>query len=293
MPLYRTDLPQLQSGANSLAQLILGSEHREAEAAQKNKYAVEAAAAKEAAERQALLDNVSQANQFADKNGLKPGKYSMSANQSGFSVNPEPVKDPLELLLKQQMLNRNMEEKDDKAVQQLSKRVEAAKLGPSQVGLENLGRSVQEKGVALGPISGSNWSPAWAVSLAEQAGLADPGATEQKQAVEGLKSFQRSPLYGSALTPGEQQSFETSFGLLTAGTQEQRVQAMKTLEALYNKATANVAAGSAPRIREKYKDQGGISLEPSNVFGTPQTGADPAAEARRRRIAELKAKRGH
>lgn len=278
MALYNKDRAQLSQSADALTKLILGEKNRQREQASSQAHDLTKLDKGAQLEQDAVSANEQRAREFAEAQGLPAGKYSINASQGGYAVNPEPAKDPLEMLLKQQLIQRNMEEKDDKAVQQLSKRVEGAQIGPSQAALQNLGASVKEKGVAIGPISAN--APVWSVSLAEQFGLADKGATEQRQSVDALMAFQRNPLFGASLTPGEQQSFQNAFGLMTAGTPEQRQQAMQTLESLYNKATANVAAGSAPRIREKYKNQGGISLEPSNVFGEAKGGMDPTKKAR-------------
>lgn len=283
MAIRGKDFSNAMSGGNSLAQLILGNHTKKEQQAQQGDIDAENSAAKltqtAQLEQDAVDANLARANAQATSMGIPQGKYSVTASQSGFGVNPEPAKDPLELYFKKAMLDRAQEEKDDKAVQQLSNRVEKAQLGPSQAALGNLGASIKEKGMALGPISGSSMMPAALVSIGEQIGLAKPGATAQRQSVEALQAFQRNPLFGASLTPGEQQSFNNAFGNLTGGTEEQRRQAIATLEMLHNKATQNVAAGSNPRIVQKYKAQGGISLEPSNALGGGG-GMDPAKKAR-------------
>jgi hypothetical protein len=286
MALYAKDRAQLSQSADALTALIVGDKQKRDLQAQAEKSDLEKLVRGSELEQEAITANEQRAADFAASQGLKPGKYSVSANQSGYGINPEPAKDPLELLLKRKLLEDRQEEKDDKAVQVLSKRVEGAQIGPSQVALQNLGSSVKQHGVALGPVSSA--LPAWMVSAGEQLGLADKGATEQKQSVEALQAFQRNPLFGASLTPGEQQSFNNAFGLLAGGSPEQRVQAMSTLQGLYNKAVANVGAGSAPRIREKYKAQGGIDLNQSDVFEqAPAGGMDPAKKSR---LEQLRAK---
>lgn len=285
MALYAKDNVARGQSADKLADIILSGKQRDKEQVSSQDHALSQLIKGKDLEQQAIDANLGRANEQATSMGIPQGKFSVNASQSGFSVNPEPAKDPLELLLRKAQFDMMREDKDDKAVQQLSKRVEGAQIGPSQVALQNLGSSVKENGVAIGPVSAA--LPAWMVSAGEQIGLADKGATEQKQSVEALQAFQRNPLFGASLTPGEQQSFNNAFGLLAGGSPEQRVQAMSTLQGLYNKAVANVGAGSPQRIRDKYQQQGGISLQPSDVFGAKQGGMDPAKKSR---LEQLRAK---
>jgi len=288
MALYERDRAQLSDGADKLTALILGDRHRRKQMEQAQGYDVSNADQKaehelaklvrgEELNRESTEANMRMAVEQAKAQGMPAGRFSISASQQGFGINPEPQKDPLELLLRKATLDQVRQDKDDKMVQQLSKRVEDAKIGPSQAALQNLGASVQEKGVAVGPYSAN--LPVWMVSAGEQLGLADPGATEQRQSIDALMAFQRNPLFGASLTPGEQQSFNNAFGMVTAGTPEQRKAAIGTLEALYNKAVANVGAGSPERIRQQYQRQGGIPLGQSNVLGKGG-GMDPARKAR-------------
>jgi hypothetical protein len=164
MPIYRKDSEALDRSASSLADLILGNQVKKEQDELGAMLKGEAAA-----------KNRADADAFAKAQGLKPGKYSMNVSDSGYSVNPEPAKDPLELLLRAKQLDFMREERDDKKVQELSKRVEGAQIGPSQSALQSLGTSVNQNGVALGPVSSA--LPAWMVSAGEQLGLANKGAT--------------------------------------------------------------------------------------------------------------------
>lgn len=287
MALYQKDRAQLSAGADALASLILGNKHKAQHALKQQEFDQANAEQKAALEQAAVDANVARATQFAEAQGLQPGKFSIQASQSGYGVNPEPAKDPLAALLAGERLAMQREKEDDKAVQVLSKRVEQADLAPAQAALEGLGQSVKEKGIAFGGISAN--IPAWATAIGEKVGLAKQGAAEQVQHIEQLKSFQRSKLYGASLTPGEKASFEKAFGIMATGTPEERKRALITMQNIYNKAVQNVAAGSPERIRQKYADQGGINLSPVNAFGdsAPPGGMDPA---KKKRLAELRAK---
>lgn len=231
---------------------------------------------------QAIGGNLRRAQEYAAAHGMDPRKISINASESHIGVNPEN-----EGIMTLLGIKDRQEARQDKAVERLGGTLGKSSYPEMGAAVGGLADSMNKHGgVKVGPISGSTIMPASVVQVGEQLGgaaekafgsrlgLPEEGATEQKQRIEELKGFQRHKLYGAALTAQEKQAYNDAMGLLTAGSPEQRQDAIERLAELYNKGIQNIQASYGPDVVGQYKKQGGMSLDPIQI---PRKGgaADP------------------
>lgn len=195
------------------------------------------------------------------------------------------------------------EARKDRAVERLGGALGKSSYPEMGAAVGGLADSMRKHGgIKVGPMSGSTIMPASMVQVGEQLGgaaekvfgsrlgLPEEGATEQKQRIEELKGFQRHKLYGAALTNQEKQAYNDAMGLLTAGSAEQRQDAIKRLAELYNKGMQNIKASYGPDVVEQYRQQGGVPLDPIEI---PDMSQAPAADPKSRlEILREKRRRG-
>lgn len=171
------------------------------------------------------------------------------------------------------------EKSQNEMARQYAKDLTTNKIPETRLAAEGLKNSIEEKGVAIGNVSGDPNIPAWMVQAAEKFGEWFPnsltpksGATEQKQSLEELNVFRRNPLFGTALTEGERASYNSAFGILATGDEEQLRTAMQTMINLYNKAHGNIKSGYPSKVVEMVESRGGTPSSPINIKKQPIPG---------------------
>ena len=203
-------------------------------------------------------------------------------------------RDPLADLLKLEQFKAMQQERGEKKVGELSKRAEAIKLPETGSAIQQLSSSIQQHGPALGAISGAEAVPAGAVQMGEDVGnflrkggklgeyaaslFPSPGATEQKQAFEALKAYERHGLYGSRLTEPERKMFLNSFGLTMSSDPQARLRGIQNLNEIHNKQVQNLRGGFPEETIKTYEERSGTSLSPREqmIKGPAQSPAEPA-----------------
>lgn len=207
---------------------------------------------------QALEENISRASQFAQDQGMKPGKYSVQASEGGFAVNPENEQSLLALL--------GMKDREDDRIERAAtvagQRIEKADIPGAAGQLKEVKDALPPEGQPLrsyGPMM--NILPNWAVSAGENLGLIPEGARKERQAMEAAKAMVRHPLYGATLTGNEKQSFETAFGAPIGGSEEDVRNAVRRMENIPIDAMRNIESSTRPAAMQRIKERGGMGTD--------------------------------
>lgn len=254
-------------------------------------------------QRQSVEDNLRLAEGTAAKNGLKPGKYSVNASESGFSVNPES-----DDLIKALALHNAQNDRRDKQVETMGKRIEDKKIPEAVQNLKEVTDAIPADAPmkSIGPLK--NAVPDWGVaaleglgnltekSLGKRVGF-DKGAAAERAALAAAKTQIRQPLFGSSLTPGEKRSFEDAFGAPIGGSEENVKSAIRRMQAIPQAELSNIESSTPVEAVQRFQTQGGLSSNKLKEFFTPKPAASAGAqssgltpEQRQARIAELRSK---
>lgn len=267
-----------------LRELILGAEQKKAEMQQGAELKA-----------QAVQSNRNAAEDFASKSGLKPGKYSVTASESGYGVNPES-----ELATNFAMAER-MDARNDRDLVHLGERLDKSNIPSQMSALANLeqGTASEGKGGILkdadyavksaGPIA--NAMPQWAKNIGESVGLMPEGASKEATLIQRLVNADIKNLSGSAVSTYEMGRQNVEKGTSIGGDPNLVKIGIKQMQDALQSGVANIKSSSRPEVVDTFQRQGGkLSLEEYLGGGQAPAGADPAAAARKARLEQLRAK---
>lgn len=248
---------------------------------------------------QAIDANLGRAKAEAARTGMKPGKYSVSATEGGFSLNPENegIAGLIGLQYRQQ-------EADERKVAQMSDRITKSNL-PRQAAnmraIEQATQTVDEDGnvssgglltnpdyevKSVGPVL--NITPDFAkpavIWAGEKLGTLPNGTADESRALQQLINVDTREMSGVAVTAFENARNRLSQGL-AAGADPKLIRqyAQEAHRALQDVAQ-NVESGYNPRIRGMYQQFGGtLPSQDLNLGGAPKApGIDIEAIRRER-----------
>jgi hypothetical protein len=252
----------------SLRDLILGNISQST--AEGGRIGSQAAQSSMDAEQQAKLkqmlfgSELSQKKQMLDT--LKGENPNSSVSAEGLAVHP---KDESTTALKQQRLAETEKEHKEQAITNLSKQMEKGGYPAITQSLKEVETALPKAGEKDKSLTGlASFVPTAALPFTERLyGLTggkigtEPGAVQERQAVETAKMLMRHPLFGSALTKSEKQSFDNALGILNGGTPGDMQQALRRMKELTQKGMKGVEAGARPEALSEYRQRGGSSSE--------------------------------
>lgn len=287
MGIYNTDTKQLDSNAGSLADLILGS-------MSKRDQSVKDAGLKA----EGIARNQAAAEDLASRQGLKPGKYAITASENGMSVNPEHD----DLFTKLMMLKDKEDSRNDKDLTTLGNRVEKEGIPATMSAIANLekGTSDPTKGAggivtnpdydvkSAGPIA--NALPQWAKNMGESVGLMPQGSSNEAALMQRLMNFDIKNLSGTAVSNHEMGRQNVEKGLAVGGDSSLVKLGIKQMTDAINSSAQNIVSSSRPGVINTFRKQGGKLTLEDYLGKSPQADSGGQEDAERARYEQLKAK---
>lgn len=264
MAITQKDFAALQPGVNQLTQ-------QRAQAAQ---------AERDAKLKELLIGkNLESARGEAERQGLTPGKYSISASEGGMNINPEATNPLISLGLQDRIAAR-----DDRDLTKVGERIAKADLPVALAAAANL-----ERGTAAGGKGGILTNPDYEVksagpianavrglpggqgmlNIGERVGLMPKGSGEELALAQRMMNMDIKNLSGSAVSAAEQGRQNIEKGLTAGGDPNLVKLGMKQMKDAFEAEGRNIEASTRPEIMSKFRSQGGItSLK--DLLGSPQ-----------------------
>lgn len=242
----------------SLAELMTGAIHQAGSEVGKDpaiQYLAHSKLQKQKSEQDQALKEFLLGKQISEAERLR-GQYGpeVGVNVEGVSIQPRDQ-------LRKAQMEALQEERDIRHKEELAKRLGAGQMGETGQALRQLGSSVEKKGFAVTPTA-ATLGPRLTAGIEEYApaGLAKligvkPGASEQMQAFSQAESGLRHALYAGNLTAGEAKLYKDAYGMYSTGSPEQRIQAMKTFQDIYNNHLSRLGAPYPERIKRSLSGQ--------------------------------------
>lgn len=285
--IYQKDMKDIGDAGDALAQLILGNRFKKQQAEQET-----------SAKSKALQQNRAAAEEFAKSQGLKPGKFSIQASESGYGVNPES--DNIMALLG---LQDRQDARADRDLTKLGDRVSKENIPGTMSALANLEKGTADKESGQGMLTDpdykvkstgpyANFMPQFMKNVGEKVGLMPKGASNEAALIQRLMNADIRSMSGTAVTSYEQGRQNIEKGMSGAGDPDAIKLGIKQMKDAVESSANNIESSTRPNVLKQYKDQGGaIRLEDflgKKVERAPDSGG--LSEAQKQRMLHLKAK---
>lgn len=212
-----------------------------------------------ALKQESIAGNQERARQFAESQGMKPGKYSVTASEGGFGVNPEQ-----EDQLRRLQIEGLMNERDENAVRKLEKRssdVGTAQAVPAlQRGEEAIPGLFTGGKPELKSVGGmKNLAPNWAVPALEGVGLMPKGAGAERTALQELQNVKLYDSSGKAINENEMKRISDAMGLRGIFDPQEILSSLQQMGYTVLEKQKGVTAGAPERIVKKFEGAGGLA----------------------------------
>lgn len=219
-------------------------------------------------ESQAIEQNTQRARDEAARNGMKPGKYGISANKSGYSLTPQ---DELAALLKGQAASGLAEDRARRGVERYGAKRQQADI-PARTADFAAVEAVTKSDTGGGILTNPNYEPKSAgtiinavpnflmgpaVAIGEKAGLLEKGAAAERRALQKIMNMDIKRISGASVTAFEEARNKIAQGQSMGGdpslVRDGMVEALNVLKA----EERNIDASFASDIKERYRAEGG------------------------------------
>lgn len=238
-------------------------------------------------EQDAIDSNVGRAREQAEKQGLQPNEYSITANQSGFGVNPE---DKLGNWLKGMQIKNATEEKNDRAVERFADRQNKLNIAPrtaDMLGVESATRGANGEG---GMLTNPLYKPKTAsrtlgytpdfmkpavIGIGEALNEKFPslgfekGTGKEAQALQSLMNTQIKSESGAAVNLHEQGRQDIANGT-KSGDSEQIRRGVERMKRALEMDTQILEGSASGKVKSQYRAQGG-EYDINRMLGTQPT----------------------